>query len=101
MNIVQIKKMMQEAQKMQGNIEKEQKKLEKKEYTKTLGGDAIKITMLGTKKIKSIEIKPEILEPEEQEFIQEMIMEGINSLNDEIEKEYEEKIGSLTKGLPF
>ena len=93
--------MMQEAQKMQGNIEKEQKKLEKKEYTKTLGGDAIKIIMLGTKKIKTIEIKPEILEPEEQEFIQEMIMDGINSLIDEIEQEFEEKIGSLTKGLPF
>lgn len=100
MNPVQIKKMMQEAQKLQANLDKEQKKLEKKEYTKTLGG-GITIVMNGKKEVLSIDLKPEVLDPEDKEFVEDLIKSAINELHQEIDTEYDSVVGGLTQGMPF
>lgn len=100
MNPAQIKKMMQEAQKLQANLDKEQKKLEKKEYTKTLGG-GITIVMNGKKEVLSIDLKPEVLDPEDKEFVEDLIKLAINELHQEIDTEYDSVVGGLTQGMPF
>lgn len=100
MNPAQIKKMMQEAQKLQANLDKEQKKLEKKEYTKTLGG-GITIVMNGKKEVLSIDLKPEVLDPEDKEFVEDLIKSAINELQQEIDAEYDSVVGGLTQGMPF
>ena len=100
MNPAQIKKMMQEAQKLQANLDKEQKKLEKKEYTKTLGG-GITIIMNGKKEVLSIDLKPEVLDPEDKEFVEDLIKSAINELHQEIDTEYDSVVGGLTQGMPF
>lgn len=100
MNPAQIKKMMQEAQKLQANLDKEQKKLEKKEYTKTLGG-GITIVMNGKKEVLSINLKPEVLDPEDKEFVEDLIKSAINELHHEIDAEYDSVVGGLTQGMPF
>lgn len=100
MNPAQIKKMMQEAQKLQANLDKEQKKLEKKEYTKTLGG-GITIVMNGKKEVLSIDLKPEVLDPEDKEFVEDLIKSAINELHQEIDTEYDSVVGGLTQGVPF
>lgn len=100
MNPAQIKKMMQEAQKLQANLDKEQKKLEKKEYTKTLGG-GITIVMNGKKEVLSIDLKPEVLDPEDKEFVEDLIKSAINELHKEIDAEYDSVVGGLTQGMPF
>lgn len=100
MNPAQIKKMMQEAQKLQANLDKEQKKLEKKEYTKTLGG-GITIVMNGKKEVLSIDLKPEVLDPEDKEFVEDLIKSAINELHQEIDTEYGSVVGGLTQGMPF
>lgn len=100
MNPAQIKKMMQEAQKLQANLDKEQKKLEKKEYTKTLGR-GITIVMNGKKEVLSIDLKPEVLDPEDKEFVEDLIKSAINELHQEIDTEYDSVVGGLTQGMPF
>ncbi len=100
MNPAQIKKMMQEAQKLQANLDKEQKQLEKKEYTKTLGG-GITIVMNGKKEVLSIDLKPEVLDPEDKEFVEDLIKSAINELHQEIDTEYDSVVGGLTQGMPF
>lgn len=100
MNPAQIKKMMQEAQKLQANLDKEHKKLEKKEYTKTLGG-GITIVMNGKKEVLSIDLKPEVLDPEDKEFVEDLIKSAINELHQEIDAEYDSVVGGLTQGMPF
>ena len=101
MNPAQMQKMMKEAQKLQATLEKEQQELSRKEYTHTVGGGAITIVMNGAKKLISSNIKEEIIEPEEKEFIEDMIISGINATIDMIDVESDEVIGALTKGLPF
>ena len=48
--------MMKQAQKMQEEFMKMQQELESKEFTSTVGGGAVKATMIGTRALKSIEI---------------------------------------------
>ena len=50
--------MMKQAQKMQEEFMKMQQELESKEFTSTVGGGAVKATMIGTRALKSIEIDP-------------------------------------------
>lgn len=100
MNIKQIQQMMKEAQKLQGNMENVQKEIEKKEFSKSAGG-VLEITMTGDKLIKSIDIKSDVLDPEEKEMLEELVQTTINSLIQEIEEYTKEKMGPLAQGLPF
>ncbi len=101
MNIKQIQQMMKQAQQMQGNVEKIQNEIDKKEFTTTAGGGVITIKMLGDKKIQEIDIKEDLLDPEEKEMLQDMIKIAINQLIDEIDEYTKEQMGPITQGLPF
>lgn len=101
MNIKQIQQMMKQAQKMQDNMSNVKDEIDKKEYVQTVGGGVITVTLMGTKELKSIEIKEELLDPEEKDMIEELIPMAINNAIEEIDKETEEKLGPLTSGMPF
>lgn len=57
--------------------------------------------MNGDFKIESLEINDEILEKDNKEFLEDMLLTGINELIDEIKKEKDELMGSLTGGVKF
>lgn len=100
MNPAQLKKMMMEAQKMQADIEKKQKKLDKQEFSKNAAG-GVSIVMNGKKELLKLEIKDELLDPEDKDFLEDLIIGAINDLTKEIDAKYDEIIGGLTKGMPF
>ena len=56
--------MMKQAQKMQEEFMKMQQELESKEFVSTVGGGAVKATMIGTRALKSIEIDPSAVDPD-------------------------------------
>lgn len=53
------------------------------------------------KELINIDIKPELLDPEDKEFLEDMIKSAFNEVSEEIDDEYNEVIGSLTQGMPF
>ena len=63
-----INALMQQAQKMQREMTKKQKELESKEFEFTSNGGAIKIKMLGSKQITSLEIDEDLIDPSEKEI---------------------------------
>ena len=71
--------MMKQAQKMQEEFMKMQQELESKEFTSTVGGGAVKATMIGTRALKSIEIDPSAVDPDDGELLQDMIVAGQRS----------------------
>ncbi len=101
MNIKQIQQMMKQAQKMQSDLKSIQEELEQKEYQVSSGGGAVEVKMTGDKKLVSINIKEEVIDPDDKEMLEDMIALAINNAIDEITKESEEKLGSVTGGLPF
>ena len=70
--------MMKQAQKMQEEFMKMQQELESKEFTSTVGGGAVKATMIGTRALKSIEIDPSAVDPDDVEMLQDMIVAAVN-----------------------
>lgn len=83
--------LMQQAQKMQREMEKAQKDLEAKEFEIVSAGGGIKVIITGGKVVKSIEIDEDIIDPEEKEMLQDMIVVAINEAITLVSKE-EQKI---------
>ena len=91
---------MQQAQKMQREMTKKQKELESKEFEFTSNGGAIKVKMLGSKQITSLEIDEDLIDPSDKEMLQDMLIVAINEAISKIEEEASAIMGSMAGGLP-
>ena len=95
-----INALMQQAQKMQRQMEKKQQELASKEFEFTSNGGAIKIKMLGSKTLTSLEIEKDLIDPDDQEMLEDMLMVAINDAISKIEEEASAIMGSVAGGLP-
>ena len=91
--------MMKQAQKMQEEFMKMQQELESKEFTSTVGGGAVKATMIGTRALKSIEIDPSAVDPDDVEMLQDMIVGAVNEAMRKADTEASQNLSRLTGGL--
>ena len=69
--------LMKEAKKMQADMEKSQAELAVKEFEASSGGGAIKLKFL-EKTIKEIKIKPEVVDPDDVEMLEDLILTCVN-----------------------
>lgn len=93
--------MMQQLQRMQKQMEEAQAKLADETVSATAGGGAIKVTMTGDQKCKSVEISPEFLKDADAEMLQDMVLSAVNMALDESRALQEKLMGPLAGGLPF
>ena len=91
--------MMKQAQKMQEEFMKMQQELESKEFTSTVGGGAVKATMIGTRALKSIEIDPSAVDPDDVEMLQDMVVAAANEALRKADAEQAASMSKLTGGL--
>ena len=70
--------MLKQAQKMQEDMQNTQEEVAAQDFEATAGGGAITVIISGDKKIKSIKIKPEVVDPEDVEMLQDLIITCIN-----------------------
>ena len=91
--------MIRQAQKMQEEMEKAQEEIKAKEYSTTVGGGVVEITMTGDKVLKAIKLKPEIVDPEDVETLEDLIISGVNEVLRQVETETEEKMNAISGGL--
>ena len=73
-----LNNLMKEAKKMQADIEKSQEELTKKEFEATAGGGAITVKVSGDKVLKEIQIKKEVVDPDDVEMLQDLILTCTN-----------------------
>lgn len=90
--------MIKQAQKMQAGIQAVQEEINAKEFTASAGGGMVEAVMTGDKKLQSIKIKPEVVDPEEIEMLEDLVISAVNEVLNQIEKETEEKMGAVTGG---
>ena len=93
--------MMQQLQRMQKQMEEAQAKLAEELVTATAGGGAIKVTMTGDQKCKSVEINPEFLKDMDAEILQDLVLSAVNMALDQSRELQEKLMGPLAGGLPF
>ena len=97
--------MMKKAQKMQQEFLKMQQELEARKFEATAGGGVVKATLLGTREFESIEIKPEAVDPDDVEMLQDMVLAAVNEalrLCDDTTSETMTKMqNGMGGGFPF
>ena len=76
MNLGQL---MKEAKKMQADMEKSQAELATKEFDASAGGGAVTVKVSGEKLLKEIKIKPEVVDPDDVEMLEDLIATCINN----------------------
>lgn len=73
-----MQQLMKQAQKMQQDMQRIQQELQEREFTATVGGGAVKATAYGSKQMKSIEISPDCVDPEDVEMLQDLVLSAVN-----------------------
>ena len=73
-----LQQLAQQAQQLQTKMDEETKRLAEKEYSATSGGEAVAVTVTGKMEIKSLDIKPEVVDPEDVEMLSDLIIAASN-----------------------
>ncbi len=91
--------MIKQAQKMQQDILAKQTELEEKTYEAAAGGGAVKAVVSGKRQLVSVEIQPDVVDPEDVEMLQDLIVAAVNEAFRLAEAELSESMAKLTGGL--
>lgn len=94
-----MQKQMQQMQQMQRKMEETQAEIDEMEATATSGGGAVSVTVSGAKEIKKIEIKPDVVDPNDIEMLQDLIMTAANEALRQMEEISQNEMNKLTGGL--
>ncbi len=88
-----LNQLMKEAKKMQADIEKSQEELGNKEFSATAGGGAIEVVVSGNKVIKTMTIKPEVVDPDDVEMLQDLIITCVNEAMGKVDSAQASELG--------
>ena len=94
-----MNKMMKQMQKMQKDMMKAQEELQEMSFEATAGGGMVKVTANGKKEITDIEIKEEVVDPDDIEMLQDLILAATNEVLNQVEEKTNDTMGKFTKGL--
>ncbi len=95
-NINQLMKMAKQLQQQAAKLKEE---IESREFVGTAGGGAVKVVAKGSGEIVSVEISPELLNPEEKEMVQDLIVVAANQALKEGRETLAKEMERLTGGL--
>ena len=91
--------MMKHVQKMQQEMLRAQEELQNKTYTATAGGGMVTASVNGSHEIVALEIKPEAVDPEDVEMLQDMVIAAVNEAMRAAEAEASNSMSKFTGGL--
>ncbi|MDP4146394.1 MAG: YbaB/EbfC family nucleoid-associated protein [Bacillota bacterium] len=91
--------LIKQAQKFQQQMEDMQRDLENKEFSATVGGGAVTAKANGKKQLVAIDIKPEVVDPDDVEMLQDLIISACNQALKKAEDETADEMKKLTGGL--
>jgi nucleoid-associated protein EbfC len=96
-NIGQIAKM---AQQMQAQIAQAQEELKETTLEATAGGGAVKVVITGAQEVRSVEIDPSAVDPEEIEMLQDLVLSAVNEAIGRSKELERERMAGIAGGMP-
>lgn len=90
-----INNLMKEAKKMQAEMQKSQEELATKEFDSTAGGGAISVKVTGEKVIKEIKIKPDVVDPDDVEMLEDLILTCVNEALRKVDSAQSQEFGKF------
>ncbi len=91
--------MMKQAQKMQQDMLKAQAEIAQMETTGTAGGGMVTVTVTGTSTIKSVEIKPDVVDPDDIEMLQDLVTAAVNEALSAAQQKSQSQMSAITGGM--
>ncbi len=91
--------MLRQAQKMQEDMAALQADLEEREYDISAGGGMVELKINGKREILSIAIKPEIVDPDDVETLEDIIVAAVNEANKRVDATSEAEMQKITGGF--
>ncbi|MDD3402302.1 MAG: YbaB/EbfC family nucleoid-associated protein [Hespellia sp.] len=95
-----MQNLMKQAQKMQRQMEEQQKEMETKEFTATAGGNAVEVTVSGTREVMRVKLEEEVVDPEDIEMLEDLIVAATNEALRKVEEASTSAMSKLTGGMP-
>ena len=96
MNIGQIAKM---AQQMQAQMAQAQQELAETTLEATAGGGAVRLVITGAQEVRSVEIDPSAVDPDEVEMLQDLVMTAVNEAISRSKELERERMGKIAGGM--
>lgn len=94
-----MQQLMRQAQKLQEQMNKTQEELDEREYTAQAGGGMVSVTVSGKRELKSLAIKPECVDPDDVEMLQDMILAAVNEALRTAEETRNAEMSKLAPGM--
>lgn len=94
-----IQQLAKQAQKMQAQMDEATAELEEKEYTATSGGGAVSVVATGKMEVKTLEIKPEVVDPEDVEMLSDLVIAAVNEALRAAAADKEQTMEKLSGGI--
>ena len=96
-----MNQVLKQAQKMQDDITALQAELEEREFSASVGGGAVEITINGKRNVLKLDIKPEVVDPDDVEMLQDLIMSAFNEAVRILNETSDAEMQKLTGGVSF
>ena len=90
-----MQQLMRQAQKMQEEMRKIREEIDSTEYTSTVGGGMVEITILGNRTVKSVKIKKEVVDPDDVEMLEDLITSVTNDCLKKISDDERAKLPNM------
>jgi nucleoid-associated protein EbfC len=94
-----MNQMMKQVKKMQEQMMKAQEELGTKSAEGTAGGGVVTVVVNGHKKVQSIVIKPEAVDPDDVEMLQDLVLTAVNDAMAKAEEMANKDMGRFTGGM--
>jgi nucleoid-associated protein EbfC len=98
-----MQNMMKQMQKMQKKMQEAQEELGEQKIEGTAGGGMVTVIVTGHKEVVDVKIKPEAVDPDDVEMLQDLVLAATNDALKKVEELTNNTMGQFTKGmnLPF
>ncbi len=90
-----IQNLMRQAQKMQEDMAKARKELDETEFSSSVGGGMVEVKMMGDRSLKAVSIKPEVVDPDDVEMLEDLIVSAVNDCLGQISRKEKETMPNM------
>lgn len=94
-----LNNIMKQAQKMQQEMLKLKEELEQRTVEASSGGGAVTVVVNGKKEIESLNIKPEVVDPDDIEMLQDLIIAAVNEAMRQVDEMMAREMSRFTGGM--
>lgn len=93
--------MVQRFQAIQEQLQAKTEEIEAKTFSAKSGGGAVEATVTGKKTVESLNINPEVIDPDDKEMLEDLILSAVNEALNQVDDVTEKEMGAITGGMPI